>query len=84
VNHTPLLHLLACKLRRPVIRFYDPTGGDPFLGGPVWWAVCAHCQERLTGRRAERALAYALRAARYREARRLAGCGDETCTEAHP
>lgn len=67
-RHTPLVYVVRCRLRFPAIRFYDPTGGDPSMGGPVWWPVCANCRERLYGRRADRALRYALRGARYRRA----------------
>lgn len=65
-RHVPRLHRLRCWLGVPVIRFKDPTGGDPFLGGPAWIPVCAACEEQLYSARAERALAYALRGARYR------------------
>lgn len=28
---------------RAAVVYTDPTGGDPFMGGPVLIAVCARC-----------------------------------------
>lgn len=31
------------KHPRANVTMFDPTGGDPFFGGPVWVPICARC-----------------------------------------
>lgn len=38
-----LTDTLRCWLAQPRWVFVDPTGGDPFMGGPVVIKVCAAC-----------------------------------------
>jgi hypothetical protein len=35
---------LRCLAGWPRWVTIDPTGGDPFMGGPVYIQVCAHCR----------------------------------------
>jgi len=37
------INWLRCHFGTPAYRVIDPTGGDPFLGGPVSIIVCPNC-----------------------------------------
>lgn len=48
---THAIDALRCLVGRPRWHAIDPTGGDPFMGGPLIIRVCAHCESEQGSRR---------------------------------